>query len=74
MIAILPNIMDNIKEREIIRKIEVRNECMWFAQAMLEDTHLVSVSLGTTSVLTIFYDKKVEEIVNEVLKRIIDFF
>jgi hypothetical protein len=59
--------------REVVRKIAVDKQWTWFVQAMLEDTHLVSVSLGDDSTLTIFYDAKVEDEVNNVLETIQDF-
>ena len=59
--------------REVVRKIAVDKQWTWFVQAMLEDTHLVSVSLGENSTLTIFYDAKVEDEVNNVLETIQDF-
>jgi hypothetical protein len=62
-----------IKEHEVVRKIKVNREWTWFVQAMLEDTHLVSVSLGEDFSLTIFYDIKVENLINEVLENIQEF-
>ena len=38
--------MDNIKKREVIKKIYIESSITWFVQAMLEDSHLVAVSLG----------------------------
>jgi len=59
--------------REVVRKIAIDKQWTWFVQAMLEDTHLVSVSLGENSTLTIFYNAKVEDEVNNVLEAIQDF-
>jgi len=56
-----------VKEREVIRKVHVEKRCICLVQALLEDTGLVSLSLGNSEEIAIFYDKKVE---NEVL----DFF
>ena len=38
--------MDNIKKREVIKKIYIESSIIWFVQAMLEDSHLVALSLG----------------------------
>ncbi|OIP14067.1 MAG: hypothetical protein AUJ99_00270 [Caldisericum sp. CG2_30_36_11] len=38
--------MDNIKKREVIKKIYIESSITWFVQAMLEDSHLVALSLG----------------------------
>lgn len=65
--------MENIKKREVIRKIKVKKEYTFFIQALLEDTHLVSVSLGEKEELTIFYDRAVENIVNLILSNIENF-
>lgn len=58
---------NKIKEREVVKKVFVKKECTWFVQALLEDTGLVSLSLGSGEEITIFYDKKVE-------KEVINFF
>lgn len=51
----------SVKEREVVKKIFVKKGCIWFVQALLEDTGLVSLSLGNNEEITIFYDKKAEE-------------
>ncbi|MGB9694880.1 MAG: hypothetical protein ACP5SB_04500 [Caldisericaceae bacterium] len=63
----------DIKEREIVRKIAVKKEWTWFVQAILEDTHLVSVSKGEVSNVTIFYDSFLEDDVNLVLRSVEEF-
>jgi hypothetical protein len=60
----------NIKEREVVRKIEVNDECTYFMQALLEDTGLVAVSLGGKGYLTIFYDRVEEEEINFLISEI----
>lgn len=62
-----------IKDREVVRKIKVKKEHTFFIQALLEDTHLVSVSLGGKEELTIFYDKAIEEFVKFILLQIENF-
>ena len=58
---------NKIKEREVVKKVFVKKDCIWFVQALFEDTGLVSLSLGSGEEITIFYDKKVE-------KEVINFF
>ncbi len=58
---------NKIKKREVVKKISVKKSCIWLVQALLEDTGLVSLSLGSNEEITIFYDKKVE-------KEVLDFF
>ncbi len=65
--------MDEVKSREVIREIKVFDECTWFAQAILEDSGIVSVSLGGKNSLTIFYDAAIEEDVEELLSLISEF-
>lgn len=65
--------MEDIKRREVVRKIKVKKEYTFFIQALLEDTHLVAVSLGEKEELTIFYDKAVENFVNLILANIENF-
>ncbi len=62
--------MDSIKAREVVRNILTPKKCTWFFQAILEETGLVSVSLGGKESLVIFYDKIVEQEVFEMLQRI----
>ncbi len=66
--------MEEIKKREVIKRIKVKEKDMWFMQAMLEDiNHLVAISLGEKDTLTIFYDALVEEDVEEYLNIITNF-
>lgn len=53
--------MEAIKKREVLRKVYVDSEITWFVQAMLEEFHLVSVSLGDKDTIAIFYDRNIEE-------------
>ncbi len=64
---------DNIKSREVIRKIHLDDRCVYFVQALLEDTGIVAVSLGGKGFLTIFYDKLMEDEVNLYISEIIKF-
>ncbi len=52
---------DNIKNREVIRKIKVGNKCTYWMQALLEDTGMVVISLGDSGSLTLFYDVLMEK-------------
>lgn len=63
----------SIKEREVVRKIFVTRECTWFVQAVLEETGLIAVSLGGKDYLTIFYDKKLETFVENILSDLENF-
>jgi hypothetical protein len=65
--------MEDIKQREIIRKIYVDRSVTWFVQAMLEDSHLVSVSLGDKDSISIFYDFSIERDILEYLNLIRNF-
>jgi len=62
-----------VKDREVIKKIKVPKEYTWFVQAILEDSGIVSVSLGGRESLTIFYDQAVESEVKYILDRISEF-
>ncbi len=62
-----------IKDREVIKKIKIPKKYTWFVQAILEDSGIVSVSLGGRESLTIFYDLVVENEVKYVLNRISEF-
>ncbi len=72
---ILKNIMvdKEIRKREVIEEITVPEKCTWFVQAILEDTGLVSVSLGGREKLTIFYDSAVEKNIRVILSFILEF-
>ncbi len=61
---------NNIKEREVIKKIKVENECTYFMQALLEDMGMVAVSLGGKGSLTIFYDALMEKDVSLYIEEI----
>jgi hypothetical protein len=65
--------MEDIKQREIIRKIYVDRSVTWFVQAMLEDSPLVSVSLGDKDSISIFYDFSIERDILEYLNLIRNF-
>jgi len=65
--------MEDIKKREVIRKIYVDRTVTWFVQAMLEDSHLVSVSLGDKDSISIFYDFSIKADVFEYLDLIRNF-
>ncbi len=65
--------MEEIKNREVVRKIKVSREYTFFIQALLEDTGIVAVSLGEVSELTIFYDRLLEEEVNKIVAKIENF-
>lgn len=65
--------MEEIKNREVVRKIKVSREYTFFIQALLEDTGMVAVSLGEVSELTIFYDRLLEEEVNKIVAKIENF-
>jgi len=62
--------MEDIKNREVVRRITLRKEYTFFVQALLEDTHIVAVSLGEKEEITIFYDKANEEYVDFVLQHL----
>ena len=57
----------SIKEREVVKRIFITRECTWFVQAVLEETGLIAVSLGGKDYLTVFYDKKLETFVENIL-------
>ena len=63
----------NIKSRETVRKIFVSKKCTWFVQAILEETGLIAVSLGGKDYLTIFYDRKLEDFVQNILSEVENF-
>ena len=65
--------MEDINKREVIRKIYVDRKVTWFVQAMLEDSHLVSVSLGDKNSISIFYDFSIEADIFEYLNLIRNF-
>lgn len=66
----LSTMENNIKEREVIKKIKVENECTYFMQALLEDMGMVAVSLGGKGSLTIFYDALMEKDVSLYIEEI----
>jgi hypothetical protein len=58
--------MGEVKKREVIRKIYIESSIIWFVQAMLEDSHLVALSLGDKNPsgknsISIFYDAEAEK-------------
>ncbi len=64
---------EQIKEREVLRKIHIDKRYTWFVQALLSDTGLVALSLGNNEEVSIFYDRKVEDEVLNYLHEIEQF-
>jgi len=65
--------LKEVKEREVVRRIKMKKEWIWFVQAIFEDTHMAAITLGDSESLTFFYDKKNEDFINEYLERIFKF-
>ncbi|MFU2158187.1 MULTISPECIES: hypothetical protein [Caldisericum] len=65
--------LKEVKSREVVRRIKMKKEWIWFVQAIFEDTHMAAITLGDSESLTFFYDKKNEDFINEYLSRIFEF-
>jgi hypothetical protein len=65
--------LKEVKAREVVRRIKMKGEWIWFVQAIFEDTHMAAITLGDKESLTFFYDRKNEDFINEYLKKIFDF-
>ena len=65
--------LKEVKAREVVRRIKMKKEWIWFVQAIFEDTHMAAITLGDAESLTFFYDKKNEDFINEYLGRIFEF-
>lgn len=62
-----------VKNREVVRRIKMKKEWIWFVQAIFEDTHMAAITLGDSESLTFFYDKKNEAFINEYLSKVFEF-
>lgn len=65
--------IEKVKEREVVRRITMKKEWIWFVQAIFEDTHMATVTLGDNESLTFFYDKKNKPFINEYLEKVFEF-
>lgn len=65
--------LKEVKAREVVRRIKMKKEWIWFVQAIFEDTHMAAITLGDSESLTFFYDKKNEDFINEYLEKIFAF-
>lgn len=65
--------IEKVKEREVVRRVTMKKEWIWFVQAIFEDTHMATVTLGDSEGLTFFYDKKNEPFINEYLEKVFEF-